>query len=160
MKSKRNRLLHSDSDSDPMGTVANLFDVAMVFAVALMVALVSRFNMTEMFSKEDFTMVKNPGKENMKIITKEGQEIKKYTPSEDQKTSGKRGKKVGVAYQLENGEIIEISDDVICNYTVIKDSELKTHILYDKYTDGITNSIYYVVDMIKKFFRNLKKKRQ
>lgn len=101
MKSKRNRLLHSDSDSDPMGTVANLFDVAMVFAVALMVALVSRFNMTEMFSKEDFTMVKNPGKENMKIITKEGQEIKKYTPSEDQKTSGKRGKKVGVAYQLE-----------------------------------------------------------
>ena len=51
-----------------MGTVANLFDVAMVFAVALMVALVSRFNMTEMFSKEDFTMVKNPGKENMEII--------------------------------------------------------------------------------------------
>mgnify|MGYP002231274886 CR=1 FL=1 len=62
MKSKRNRLLHSDSDSDPMGTVANLFDVAMVFAVALMVALVSRFNMTEMFSKEDFTMVKESRK--------------------------------------------------------------------------------------------------
>ena len=62
--------------------------------------------------------------------------------------------------KLENEEIIEISDDVLCNYTVIKDSELKTHILYDKYTDGITNSIYYVVDMIKKFFRNLKKKRQ
>ena len=80
MKSKRNRLLHSDSDSDPMGTVANLFDVAMVFAVALMVALVSRFNMTEMFSKEDFTMVKNPGKENMEIITKEGNKINKYTP--------------------------------------------------------------------------------
>ena len=100
----------SDSDSDPMGTVANLFDVAMVFAVALMVALVSRFNMTEMFSKEDFTMVKNPGKENMEIITKEGQEIKKYTPSEDPKTSGKRGKKVGVAYQLENGEIIYVPE--------------------------------------------------
>ena len=59
---KRNRLLHNQTDSDPMGTVANLFDVAMVFAVALMVALVTRFNMTEMFSKEDFTMVKNPGK--------------------------------------------------------------------------------------------------
>ena len=74
---KRNRLLHNQTDSDPMGTVANLFDVAMVFAVALMVALVSRFNMTEMFSKEDFTMVKNPGKENMEIITKEGQEREK-----------------------------------------------------------------------------------
>ena len=111
MKSKRNRLLHSDSDSDPMGTVANLFDVAMVFAVALMVALVSRFNMTEMFSKEDFTMVKNPGKENMQIITKEGEKINRYTPSEDQdKKEGKRGKKVGIAYELDNGEIIYVPE--------------------------------------------------
>ena len=107
---KRNRLLHNQTDSDPMGTVANLFDVAMVFAVALMVALVTRFNMTEMFSKEDFTMVKNTGKENMEIITKEGQEIKRYTPSEKQETSGKRGKKVGVAYQLESGEIIYVPE--------------------------------------------------
>ncbi len=107
---KRNRLLHNQTDSDPMGTVANLFDVAMVFAVALMVALVTRFNMTEMFSKEDFTMVKNPGKENMEIITKKGQEIKRYTPSEEQETSGKRGKKVGVAYQLESGEIIYVPE--------------------------------------------------
>ena len=107
---KRNRLLHNQTDSDPMGTVANLFDVAMVFAVALMVALVTRFNMTEMFSKEDFTMVKNPGKENMEIITKAGQEIKRYTPSEEQETSGKRGKKVGVAYQLESGEIIYVPE--------------------------------------------------
>ena len=107
---KRNRLLHNQTDSDPMGTVANLFAVAMGFAVALMVALVTRFNMTEMFSKEDFTMVKNPGKENMEIITKEGQEIKRYTPSEEQETSGKRGKKVGVAYQLESGEIIYVPE--------------------------------------------------
>lgn len=107
---KRNRLLHNQTDSDPMGTVANLFDVAMVFAVALMIALVTRFNMTEMFSKEDFTMVKNPGKENMEIITKEGQEIKRYTPSEEQEISGKRGKKVGVAYQLESGEIIYVPE--------------------------------------------------
>ena len=107
---KRNRLLHNQTDSDPMGTVANLFDVAMVFAVALMVALVTRFNMTEIFSQEDYTMVKNPGKENMEIITKEGQEIKRYTPSEEQETSGKRGKKVGVAYQLESGEIIYVPE--------------------------------------------------
>ena len=69
---KRN-LLRKEEDSDPMSVVSNLFDVAMVFAVALMVALVTRYNMTEMFSLEDFTMVKNPGKENMEIITKEGQ---------------------------------------------------------------------------------------
>ena len=90
---KRNRLLHNQTDSDPMGTVANLFDVAMVFAVALMVALVTRFNMTEMFSKEDFTMVKNPGKENMEIITKEGQEIIDTLPARNRKLPASDGKK-------------------------------------------------------------------
>lgn len=80
----RRRLLNKEDDTDAMSVVSNLFDVAMVFAVALMVALVSRYNMTEMFSQEDFTMVKNPGKENMEIITKEGEKINRYTPSDDQ----------------------------------------------------------------------------
>lgn len=107
----RRRLLKREADNDPMSVVSNLFDVAMVFAVALMVALVSRYNMTEMFSKEDFTMVKNPGKENMEIITKEGANINRYTPSEDQDSrNGKKGKKVGAAYELENGEIIYVPE--------------------------------------------------
>lgn len=108
----RRNLLKSGDEIDPMSVVGNLFDVAMVFAVALMVALVTRFNMTEMFSKEDLTIVKNPGKENMEIITKEGEKINRYTPSENQDESrGRKGKKVGVAYELENGEIIYIPED-------------------------------------------------
>ena len=63
-----------------------------------------------MLSKEDFTMVKNPGKENMEIITKEGEKINRYTPSENQQQSGTRGKKVGIAYELENGEIIYVPE--------------------------------------------------
>ena len=107
---KRNKLLHGGDDENPMATVANLFDVAMVFAVALMVALVSRFNMTELLGAEDFTMIKNPGQDDMEIITREGQEIRRYTPSEDQESSGKRGRRVGVAYELENGEIIYVPE--------------------------------------------------
>ena len=110
MKSKRNRLLHSDSDSDPMGTVANLFDVAMVFSVALMLALVSPLHMTETFSQEHFTMVTIPGQPMSQIITRYGTIITNKPLREDPKTSGKRGKKVGVAYQLENGEIIYVPE--------------------------------------------------
>ena len=43
-------------DSDPLSVVVNLF------AVALMVAMVMHMNMTEVFTQEDFTVVKNPGK--------------------------------------------------------------------------------------------------
>ena len=111
MKRNRKRRLDEREDMDPMSVVGNLFDVAMVFALALMVALVTRYNMTEMFSLEDFTMVKNPGKDNMEIIMKEGQKINRYTPSEDQSSqSGTKGKKVGVAYELENGEIMYVPE--------------------------------------------------
>lgn len=108
---RRRSLLRRSEDNDPMSVVSNLFDVAMVFAVALMVALVSRYNMTEMFSQEDFTMVKNPGKENMEIITKEGEKINRYTPSEDSDSSSNKGKRVGVAYELENGDIIYVPEN-------------------------------------------------
>ncbi len=111
MTMRRRRLLGKEEDNDPMSVVGNLFDVAMVFAVALMVALVTRYDMTEMFSKEDFTIVKNPGKENMEIITKEGEKINRYTPSENQDdASGRRGRRVGIAYELENGEIIYVPE--------------------------------------------------
>ena len=97
-------------DDDPISSVANLFDVAMVFAVALMVALVTRFNIVEFFTQEDFTMVKNPGKENMEIITKKGEEITRYKSNSDVTGDSKKGKRVGVAYELENGEIIYVPE--------------------------------------------------
>lgn len=110
MRNRRRSSLREKEDSDPLSVVVNLFDVAMVFAVALMVAMVMHLNMTEVFTKDDFTIVKNPGKDNMEIITKEGNKINKYTPSEQQNTSGQKGKKVGIAYELENGEIIYVPE--------------------------------------------------
>ena len=85
--------LYKEEDTDPLSVVVNLFDVAMVFAVALMVAMVMNMNMTEMFTDKDFTIVKNPGKENMENITKEGKQINRYTPSKEQE--GLPGRKVG-----------------------------------------------------------------
>lgn len=110
MKRRKNRFLHPPAEDDPISSVANLFDIAMVFAVALMVALVTRFNMTEIFSQDDFTIVKNPGKENMEIITKKGEEITRYKSNDAANREGKKGKRVGTAYELENGEIIYVPE--------------------------------------------------
>lgn len=107
---RRKGTLSIPDESDPLSVVVNLFDVAMVFAVSLMVAMVMHMNMTEIFGKEEFSIVKNPGKENMEIITKEGNKINRYVPSKDQTNSGNKGKKVGTAYELENGEIIYVPD--------------------------------------------------
>lgn len=111
VRRSRRRRLHQE-DIDPTSLTSNLFDVAMVFAVALMVALVTKFNMTEIFSKEDYTIVKNPGTDEMEILIKKGEKIEKYTPQESVDADSKsKGKRVGIAYQLENGEIIYVPEE-------------------------------------------------
>ena len=45
----------------------------------------------------------------MNLFLKEGNKINKYTPSEQQ-GSGAKGKRVGIAYELENGEIIYVPE--------------------------------------------------
>ena len=108
-RKRRINKFSGEEDTDPLSVIVNLFDVAMVFAVALMVAMVMHMNMTEVFTQEDYTIVKNPGKDNMEIITKEGNKISRYTPSDEQ-SSGSKGRRVGVAYELENGEIIYVPE--------------------------------------------------
>mgnify|MGYP001146497760 CR=1 FL=1 len=75
---KRNRRVSKflkEEDTDPLSVVVNLFDVAMVFAVALMVAMVMHMNMTEVFGQEDFTIVikkiwkSSPRKERKSTLT-------------------------------------------------------------------------------------------
>ncbi len=96
-------------DSDPLSGMANLFDLAMVFALALMVALVSSFQISELLTSEDVTMVKDPGKANMEIIVKKGKEITRYKGSE---SSGEgKGRRIGIAYELENGQIIYVPEN-------------------------------------------------
>ncbi len=105
-------MVKNAEDSDPLSVVANLFDVAMVFAVALMVAMVLSMNLAEFFTDKDFTVIKNPGKDNMEIITKEGNKLNRYTPSEEQdNTAGTRGRRIGIAYELESGEIIYVPEE-------------------------------------------------
>jgi len=109
---RRRRLLsRGGSDDDPLASLTNLFDVAMVFAVALMAALVGRFNMSDLLVAENFTWVKNPGTPEMEIVTKRGETITQYKPQASSDASGPRGKRVGAAYQLESGEIIYVPDE-------------------------------------------------
>ncbi len=106
--SNRYRRPFEDQDHDPLEGMVNLFDIAMVFAVALMVAVVTHMHVTEMFTDENFTMVKNPGTEEMEIIIKEGQKIEQYKASGEEGAG--KGKRVGSAYQLESGEIIYVPE--------------------------------------------------
>ena len=104
------RFLQEMEELDPLSSLVNLFDVAMVFSVALMAALVSYLDLGEMLFSDEFTLVKNPGEQDMEIVIKQGQEIRAYLAAETQQQSGERGRPIGTAYQLDSGEIIYIPE--------------------------------------------------
>ena len=95
-----------DDHGDPMEAMGNLFDVAILIGVGFMVVAFSGFGLKEMLSKEDVTIVKNPGAANMEIITKQGGEIRTLKRTPDQ-AQGK-GTAVGTVYQLEDGRMVWI----------------------------------------------------
>ena len=107
---KRYSLSSKQEDVDPMGSLVNLFDVAMVFAVALMVAFAIQTRMTEFLTAEDVSYIKNAGKPDMEIIIKKENKITKYKSADNTEGTGK-GRRVGIAYELENGEIIYIPEN-------------------------------------------------
>ena len=104
----RYTLTYGGDDSDPMANLVNLFDAAMVFAVALMVAFAIQSRMTEFLTAEDATFVKNAGKDNMEIIVKKKNKITRY--KSEKSTGSGRGRRVGIAYQLESGEVIYVPE--------------------------------------------------
>ena len=69
---KRHRFLNNQNDDlDPLSSLTNLFDVAMVFAVALMVALVQHLNIAELLLEEEFTRI---------VLFEPQRELKRFAP--------------------------------------------------------------------------------
>ncbi len=110
MSSRHRKFPAEDDESDPLSGLTNLFDIAMVFALALLVALAQRLEMSELLTERDVTIVKNPGSQDMEIVVKEGAEIKTYRVDDLSDQAGQRGRRVGSAFELEDGTIIYVPD--------------------------------------------------
>ncbi|MEM8733687.1 MAG: DUF2149 domain-containing protein [Planctomycetota bacterium] len=105
-RQKRASRYTAEIESDPLASIANLFDVAMVFAVALMVALVSYLQVPALLRESDYTIITNPGTPDMEIVVKEGEEIKHYEASES--TGAGQGELLGQAYRLPDGRVVYV----------------------------------------------------
>ena len=109
---KKRRWSSSDDafDDDPLGGVANIFDIAVVFITALLATLFSVYGLRELMDeKSNLPITKQLSSGEMEIITKKGKTTKalKVTGA---KSEG-RGERLGTAYRLENGSIIYVPDE-------------------------------------------------
>jgi len=94
-------------DEDPLSGVANLFDVAMVFALGLIVMLLLYMSIPELLTQADVTIVKNPGQPNMEVIVKQGKEVKKL-PLQNETVQAEVVAVVGKICKTKDGRLIYV----------------------------------------------------
>ena len=84
----RRRLDRTDRNGDPLDGVVNLFDVAIVLAVAFLLAALSGIGLSDLLAGEDMTLVKNPGQADMELIIREGDTLQRLQLQPGEQTSG------------------------------------------------------------------------
>jgi len=105
---RRIRPSSGDIGEDPLIGLANLFDVAMVFAVALLLALIQESIPPGTPSAEGKITIRRPGQRDLKAFKQRGKELEKYKISEEAR--GGQGRRLGVAYRLLNGQVIYVPE--------------------------------------------------
>jgi len=109
MRDSRRTAEDHDCD-DPMSGVANLFDTAVIFISALLLALVSAFQAQDLFSPDsNLTIVKRNSPDEMTVIEKQGRKIKAVKMTREE-AAGK-GVRLGAAYRLEDGSMIYVPEE-------------------------------------------------
>lgn len=101
------KLLHEPETEDPILSVVNLIDIFLVIIAALLVT-VAQNPVLNPFSKQDVTVITDPGKPTMEMVIKKGEKIERY------KSSGNigqgEGAKAGVAYRMKDGSMVYVPE--------------------------------------------------
>lgn len=101
------KFLDESESDDPILSVVNLIDIFLVIIAALLVT-VARNPMLNPFSKQDVTIVTDPGQPNMQMLVKQGDKIERYRAS-GQIGQGE-GQKAGVAYRMKDGSMVYVPE--------------------------------------------------
>jgi len=103
----RRRVDRSDRNGDPLDGIVNLFDVAIVLAVAFLLAALTSIGLSDLLSDEDVTVVTNPGQPDMSVVFKRGDEIQRLELDPEDEASGV-GELIGRFYKLEDGTTVYV----------------------------------------------------
>jgi len=93
-------------DEDPILSVVNLIDLFLVMTVVLLIIIIR--NPLNPLSKDNVVVIENPGKDNMSITIKEGEELTRYESNGD--IGEGDGVKAGVTYKLPNGKMVYVPE--------------------------------------------------
>jgi len=101
---RRKSLANPIHHEDPMSMMGNLFDIALLIGIGLFIMALTSFGLKDLLTNADTTIVKNPGKPDMEIVTRKGGKITRLKQTGEQ--SEGPGTPVGTVYRLQSGEMI------------------------------------------------------
>lgn len=93
-----------DRNGDPMDSLSNLFDVAMLIGVGMLIMALGSFGLGDLLVAEDVTIVKDPGQEDMELVIKENGKIERFANTDQE--AGGLGAAIGTVYRLEDGQVV------------------------------------------------------
>lgn len=106
---RRNRLMDSMAEEDPLTLMPNLFDLSIVLAVAFLLTALGALGLRDLMnSRDDWTLVRRTPEGQTEVISRRGKnvQVEKLTA----RKAGGQGMRLGVAYELEGGEVIYVPD--------------------------------------------------
>ncbi|OAJ71297.1 hypothetical protein A7976_06005 [Methylobacillus sp. MM3] len=101
------KLLHEPETEDPILSVVNIIDIFLVIIAALLITIAKNPLMNP-FSKQDVTVITDPGKPSMEMIVKKGEKIERYKANGN--IGSGDGEKAGVAYRMKDGSMIYVPE--------------------------------------------------
>jgi hypothetical protein len=104
---RRRRVNKSDRNGDPLDGLVNLWDLALVLAVAFLLAALSGVGLSGLLADDDMMLVKDPGQPDMKIITKKGTTVEVYDFAGGTPVTAS-GELIGQFYRLPDGSVVYV----------------------------------------------------
>jgi hypothetical protein len=108
-------------ENDPLAGLINLFDLWMVFSVALLISLLSYWHWPNGMQNDGHnsdaaqtaeaigaSSAESPAIKNLEPINAKAQVLERYRVSQDDLTG--EGERLGTAYRLKSGEVVYVPD--------------------------------------------------
>jgi hypothetical protein len=93
-----------DRAGDPLDGLVNLFDLAIVLAVAFLLAALSSIKLSDLLTDRNVTVIRNPGARDQAIVVKQGASIRVVQVT-GQRVVG-QGQRIGAVYRLSDGRVV------------------------------------------------------
>jgi len=108
-RSRARRFMDSVAEDDPLSLMPNLFDLSIVLAVGFLLTALGALSFRDLTRpSDDWTLVRRTRSGQTEVLSRRGGavRIQKVSPHK----AGGQGVRLGVAYELEDGEVIYVPD--------------------------------------------------